>query len=322
MTYHRSVSGYGFSGLASGLGGDPRGDDIKIRFQPGPGFNTTNAQPVFAKLREILSGTQYFTSPINVGWGTGGTFYVSAMVRGNISSAVTLRKIAELMPGIAEDAVAGTGRALSFMGIKNEDDNEYIGASDLAVRTPTQPSSGEGLYTPSKPSGGEQLFTAPPSLPSVTMTVEVLQARLVASGARISVDNRWGNNTKSALERFAGARGITLPTLGVQADYVLRGSDITIPAALASALPVARGGGSGPRPSGSGAGEGKDQGSTVPGDQGEPGDSTDVTRGEYGAATSGSSIPWAWVGAAVGVAALVAVVMLSKRDSASSAEAF
>ena len=321
MTYHSTVSGLALMGLAGGLGGDPRGHEVLIRFRPGPGLSSATSQPVLKKLKEILSGTQLFYANIEVGWGAASTFYARTVVKPGAYAKITLRRVAELMPGIAEDAVAGTGYTLAFDSIKDEDSNEYIAAS--ALRAPVQPTPGEGLYTPDKPPSTpgpvSPSFTPPQAPASVTMTVKQLQQRLIAAGVNVrgGADGRWGSGTRTAFESFASARGITMPTLGSRSDYVQSGSNVTIPAAVAAALPAASGGGGGGS-SGGGGGGGGGGGSPQPAPDVTPDVPGPVTPdSDYGGGVreEKSELPWPWIGAGVGVVALLGVWYLSRRKA-------
>jgi peptidoglycan hydrolase-like protein with peptidoglycan-binding domain len=69
------------------------------------------------------------------------------------------------------------------------------------------------------------------------MPIREVQLRLIRAGKSIAADGAWGAKTRGALESFARARGIALPSFGTRGDYKLMGNKVRMPLALATALP-------------------------------------------------------------------------------------
>ena len=314
MTYHSAVSGIAMMGLSGGLGGDIIGHDVTVRWQPGPGLGQRTAEQVFEKIKNAIKSLdwKFANSDLRVGYGDNNTFYAKmdiplrgATTAADVRRLFTLQSLAVLMRDIGEAAVAGTGFTLSFLSIKDEDTGGVVSAASLPARRTSTP-SGEGLYTPSTPPTappGPQLSTPPQAPPSTTVTVKLLQQRLIAAGVRLQGgdDGRWGSNTKTALESFAASKGITLPVLGSRSDYVQSGANVTIPAALAAALPAPSGGSS------TGRRTPRDSEPASPDEQPPGGSETLVPE------ATGSKLPWGYIGAGVGIALLAAAFMLSRR---------
>ena len=105
---------------------------------------------------------------------------------------------------------------------------------------------GMGDDPPVAPTGtwrgpGPNPFAAGASAPAPTgvdFGVRDLQLRLVRSRPDLVADGAWGGKTRGALEAFARARGISLPSFGTRGDYKLAsGGKVRVPLALANALP-------------------------------------------------------------------------------------
>jgi hypothetical protein len=105
---------------------------------------------------------------------------------------------------------------------------------------------GMGDDPPVAPTGtwrgpGPNPFAAGASAPAPTgvdFGVRDLQLRLVRSRPDLVADGAWGGKTRGALEAFARARGISLPSFGTRGDYRLAsGGKVRVPLALANALP-------------------------------------------------------------------------------------
>lgn len=166
-----------------------------------------------------------------------------------------------------------------------------------------------------------------------TMSVRELQRRLIAAGmdvGRTGADNVWGRLTEKALVTFATQKGLPLPPIGMPGKYIVSGSSVTIPAEVAAALPAASGGrssdggssgGGGSSSSSDGGGGGGSQRSG-----GSPRPAPDVTPDVPGPVTPDSDyggrvreekseLPWPWIGAGVGVVALLGVWYLSRRKA-------
>jgi hypothetical protein len=171
-----------------------------------------------------------------------------------------------------------------------------------------------------------------------TMSVRELQRRLMAAGmdvGRSGADNVWGRLTEKALATFATQKGLPLPPIGMPGKYIVSGSSVTIPAAVAAALPAASGGSSGGGGSSSGSGSSSGGGSSGGGGGGgggsqrsgdSPRPAPDVTPDVPGPVTPDSDyggrvreeegeLPWPWIGAGVGVVALLGVWYLSRRSA-------
>jgi hypothetical protein len=185
-----------------------------------------------------------------------------------------------------------------------------------------------------------------------TMSVRELQRRLMAAGmdvGRTGADNVWGDRTERALATFVTQKGLPLPPIGMPGKYIVSGSSVTIPAAVAAALPAASGGSSsGGRSSGgrSSGGRSSGGGSSGGGSGGGSGDGGGSSGGGGGSQRSGDSprpapdvtpdvpgpvtpdsdyggrvreekseLPWPWIGAGVGVVALLGVWYLRRRKA-------
>ena len=184
-----------------------------------------------------------------------------------------------------------------------------------------------------------------------TMSVRELQRRLMAAGmdvGRTGADNVWGERTERALATFATQKGLPLPPLGMPGKYIVSGSSVTIPAAVAAALPAASGGSSGGRSSGgrSSGGRSSGGGSSGGGSGDGGGDGGGSSGGGGGSQRSGDSprpapdvvpdapapvtadsdyggrvreetseLPWPWIGAGLGVLALLGVWYWNERQA-------
>lgn len=313
MTYHSSVSGFSGLGMSGGLGADLSNDDaIRIRFQPGRGVTATNAPDIFRMIKQRLDASRMFYGNTTIGWDVNNTFLARAKALGpSLAPRVTLRQAANKVIEIAREVSSAAGYSVYLVGIRNDDKNEYIAGPPVPAQTAPTGGNLTSSTPPQAPPSpvatpGEQSFTPPQAPASVTMTVKLLQQRLIAAGVSVpgGADGRWGNGTRTALESFATARSVALPSLGSRSDYVQSGSNITVPAALASALPAAGGGSSGGRsvPSGGGGGGGAQPGEPSPGDS-EP----------LVPESTGGKLPWPYIGAGIGIALMAAAFMLSRR---------
>lgn len=70
----------------------------------------------------------------------------------------------------------------------------------------------------------------------VTVSVESVQNRLNQSGAGLAADGLWGNRTRTALEAFARAQGVTLPAFNTAQYKLVNNRNVIVPAALAVAI--------------------------------------------------------------------------------------
>ena len=245
MTYHNTVSGIAMLGLSGGLGADlSNNNNIRIRFQPGRGVSTRNAPDILRMLKQRLDALRVLYNSLEVGYGLNNTFLVKGRALGpGMADRVDLRWLADKAIAIARDVSAASGYNVYLIGVKNDSKNEYIGGPPIPAQTAPsgqQMTSSTPPAAPPAASPDTQLSTPSQAPASATMTVKVLQQRLIASGARLrgGDDGRWGSGTKGALEAFASARGISLPTLGARSDYMQSGGNVTIPAALDAALPA------------------------------------------------------------------------------------
>jgi len=84
---------------------------------------------------------------------------------------------------------------------------------------------------------GPNPFTSGTAPVGADMPIREVQLRLIRAGKSIVADGVWGAKTRGALESFARARGIALPSFGTRGDYKLMGNKVRLPQALATALP-------------------------------------------------------------------------------------
>lgn len=299
-----------------GLGGLPSNyrRPLSVGFRIG-GVNDLNRQSVFLAVTDAVRQRGRFKDKLYVGYDPNGI----VAYHGNFDEDTwdddktdyqNQADFQQDMLNAASSIQRVTGLPTSFARVAPNDAARTIIFGTAAALPPPPPPppvsipSGEGLYSPNTPP------------PSTTMTVKQLQERLMAAGVSVrgGADGRWGANTKAALETFAGARGISLPTLGARSDYMQSGSNITIPSALDSALPAASGSSS--RSGGGGGGGGARPPAPTP--DVTPDVPTPVTPGfDYGGKSEEETeLPWPWIGAGVGVVALLGIwYMRSRRAS-------
>jgi hypothetical protein len=122
MTYHHAHDSAHTVRL-HGLGDLSAGDKITLRFRPGAGVNQRNAVRILDELRTALLGTNHFTSPTYLGWGTGGTL----VYRGSVRSAnYTLRQVANMMPAITLRVATRAGLPVTFLSALDSDGDERV----------------------------------------------------------------------------------------------------------------------------------------------------------------------------------------------------
>jgi len=144
-----------------GLGDLSAGDKITLRFRPGTGVNQRNSVRILDELRTALLGTNHFTSPTYLGWGTGGTLVYKGSVR---SANYTLRQIANMMPAITLRVATRAGLPVTFLSALDADGDERV-----AEQPDAAPSGGSapGGATPggSTPGSGDQPGPPVPDAP-------------------------------------------------------------------------------------------------------------------------------------------------------------
>lgn len=150
MTYHRAHDSAHAVRL-HGLGDLSAGDKITLRFRPGAGVNQRNSVRILDELRTNLLGTNHFTSPTYLGWGTGGTLVYKGSVR---SANYTLRQIANMMPAITLRVATRAGLPVTFLSALDSDGDERV------AEQPDAAPPGGGT-----PGGGEQPEPPVPVVP-------------------------------------------------------------------------------------------------------------------------------------------------------------
>ena len=76
----------------------------------------------------------------------------------------------------------------------------------------------------------------------VAVSIASVQNRLNQGGAGLTADGLWGSRTRTALEAFARAQGVTLPAFNTAQYKLVNNRNVIVPAALAAAIGGASGG--------------------------------------------------------------------------------
>lgn len=139
MTYHHAHDS-AHSVRLHGLGDLSAGDEITLRFRPGAGVNQRNSVRILDELRTNLLGTNHFTSPTYLGWGTGGALVYKGSVR---SANYTLRQIANMMPAITLRVATRAGLPVTFLSALDSDGDERVAEQPDAAPPGRQPPSGD-----------------------------------------------------------------------------------------------------------------------------------------------------------------------------------
>ena len=160
MTYHHAHDSAHTVRL-HGLGDLSAGDKITLRFRPGAGVNQRNSVRILDELRTALLGTNHFTSPTYLGWGTGGTLVYKGSVR---SANYTLRQIANMMPAITLRVATRAGLPVTFLSALDSDGNERV-AEQPDAAPPGGGTPGGGTPGGGTPGGGDQPEPPVPVVP-------------------------------------------------------------------------------------------------------------------------------------------------------------
>lgn len=160
MTYHHKARSAREVSLR-GLGDLSAGDKITLRFRPGTGVNQRNSVRILDELRTALLGTNHFTSPTYLGWGTGGTLVYKGSVR---SANYTLRQIANMMPALALRVSTRSGLPLTFLSAIDSHGDERV-AEQPDAATPGGATPGGATPGGSTPGSGDQPEPPAPVVP-------------------------------------------------------------------------------------------------------------------------------------------------------------
>ena len=170
MTYHHAHDSAHAVRL-HGLGDLSAGDKITLRFRPGARVDQRNSVRILDELRTALLGTNHFTSPTYLGWGTGGTLVYKGSVR---SANYTLRQIANMMPAITLRVATRAGLPVTFLSAIDSDGDERV-AEQPDAATPGGSTPGGATPGGSTPGSGDQPESPVPVVPDADAQ---LQARI------------------------------------------------------------------------------------------------------------------------------------------------
>jgi hypothetical protein len=170
MTYHHAHDSAHTVRL-HGLGDLSAGDKVTLRFRFGAGVNQRNSVRILDELRTNLLGTNHFTSPTYLGWGTGGTLVYKGSVR---SANYTLRQIANMMPAITLRVATRAGLPVTFLSALDSDGDERV-AEQPDAAPPGGSTPGGAPPGGSTPGGGDQ---PEPPVPVVPDADAQLRARV------------------------------------------------------------------------------------------------------------------------------------------------
>ena len=167
MTYHAHGSTHAVR--LHGLGDLSAGDKITLRFRPGTGVNQRNSVRILDELRTALLGTNHFTSPTYLGWGTGGTLVYKGSVR---SANYTLRQIANMMPAITLRVATRAGLPVTFLSALDADGDERV-AEQPDAAPPGRSAPGGGTTGGATPGSGDQPGPLVPVVPDADAQLPV-----------------------------------------------------------------------------------------------------------------------------------------------------
>jgi hypothetical protein len=117
-----------------------KGELVTLRFR-GTGVSRSNQGPALEAIRVAVLATNHFETPSYLGWGDNGTLVYRGKTK---SDNYSLREIADFTVGVARRASQRSGKQITFLTTKDNDNNE------------TGPSS----TVPGAASGGESTATS------------------------------------------------------------------------------------------------------------------------------------------------------------------
>ena len=122
MSYHKPVFGtIAMAGVDDKVG---KGDEVLLRFTPGPGTNGPRGDRVAYALKQLVIGTGHFKTPKRASWGADANAGLIIVRADTKSDNYSLQQIANFMPALAARAQRETGVNISFASASNESGDE------------------------------------------------------------------------------------------------------------------------------------------------------------------------------------------------------